>query len=91
MGSSKVSGLYWALNHNLFILSHHSSLPPAEGQDYYVDPNGGSTGDAIAVTCRSINDVYFTCIQPSNDSVSIEAKNQLHIECSYFILVLDWY
>ncbi len=59
----------------MLMLNHLTSLflPlsfSAEDKDYFIDPNGGNAGDAFAVSCRSVETNVFTCIKPSNETVS---------------------
>lgn len=45
----------------------------ADGQEYFIDPNGGSSIDKIAVRCMATEDSegFYTCIQPAEEIVCV--------------------
>jgi hypothetical protein len=60
---------------------------------YWIDPNHGSTSDAIEVNCIIESGRKKTCIQPNNNNSQIQVKifYFLKISISLFRLIMDQY
>lgn len=45
---------------------------------YYIDPNEGSNGDAIGVTCRKFETIegWFTCLSPEKSQIDFESMSE---------------
>ena len=49
----------------IHVNNSHMTIFFHTGETYFINPNGGSIADSIEVTCKNVNDMWFTCIKPS--------------------------